>query len=52
MRAVFDEGGKGLLERIRKWISAELHLGTWTQAASQVAKLKTEPKEQNEFRLE
>ena len=35
-----------------KWISAELHLGTWTHAASQVAKLKTEPKEQNEFRLE
>jgi hypothetical protein len=33
-------------------ISAELHLGTWTHAASQVAKLKTEPKEQNEFRLE
>src|ERR1035437_7775077 len=27
-----------------KWISAELYLGTWTHAASQVEKLKTEPK--------
>jgi hypothetical protein len=35
-----------------KCISEQLHLGTWTHAANQVEKLKTEPKEQNEFRLE
>jgi hypothetical protein len=35
-----------------KWISAELHMGTWTHAASRVAKLKAEPEEQNEFKLE
>ncbi len=31
-----------------KWISAQLHMGAWTYAAS--LKLKTEP--QNEFKLE
>ena len=33
-----------------KWISAQLHMGTWTHAAS--LKLKIEPDEQNEFKLE
>jgi hypothetical protein len=33
-----------------KWISAQLHMGTWTHAAS--LKLKIEPDEQNEFKLQ
>lgn len=32
-----------------KWISAQLHMGTWTHAAS--LKIKTEPDQQNEFKL-
>jgi hypothetical protein len=32
-----------------KWISEQLHMGTWTYAAS--LKIKTEPDEQNEFKL-
>jgi hypothetical protein len=35
-----------------KWISEQLHMGTWTHTARQVAKLKTEPDDQNEFKLE
>ena len=33
-----------------KWISEQLHMGTWSHAAS--LKIKTEPAEQNEFKLE
>jgi REP element-mobilizing transposase RayT len=33
-----------------KWISGQLHMGTWSHATS--LKIKTEPAEQNEFRLE
>jgi hypothetical protein len=33
-----------------KWISGQLHMGTWSHAAS--LKIKTEPAEQNEFKLE
>jgi len=33
-----------------KWISEQLHMGTWTHAAS--LKIKIEPDEQNEFKLE
>jgi hypothetical protein len=33
-----------------KWISAELHMGTWAHAAS--LKIKTEPNDQNEFKLQ
>jgi hypothetical protein len=39
-------------EACTKWISAESHMGTGTYAAGQVAKLRTEPEVQNEFRLE
>jgi hypothetical protein len=39
-------------EACTKWTSAESHLSTGTNAAGQVAKLRTEPEVQNEFRLE
>jgi len=35
-----------------KWIRTELHLGNGTSAASRLAKMKLEPEDQNEFRLE
>jgi hypothetical protein len=34
------------------WISQQLPMGTWMHAASPVAKLKIEPGQQNEFKLE
>jgi REP element-mobilizing transposase RayT len=35
-----------------KWIAGQLQMGSWTYAASRVAKLKPQLKDQNEFKLE
>jgi len=35
-----------------KWIAGQLQMGSWTYAANRVAKLKSQPKDQNEFKLE